>query len=109
MNRRPCTASTPPTSPRAIQARNTLKMLFRKHDSNFRCEDQLNLSLDPVTAGNSMTKRFPRRGAKAAHFCSMRTAPLLNKDRRGCAQIRGRKGLSEAEALRSGIKDHNRF
>jgi hypothetical protein len=27
-------ASTPPTSPRAIQARNTLTMLFRKHDSN---------------------------------------------------------------------------
>jgi phosphomethylpyrimidine synthase len=52
----------------------------------FRCEDVLNLSLDPVTAGNSMTKRFPRRAQKrrtsarfGPHLCSMKITEDVRK------------------------------
>jgi phosphomethylpyrimidine synthase len=37
----------------------------------FRCEDQFNLALDPVTARAFHDETLPAEGAKLAHFCSM--------------------------------------
>jgi len=39
--------------------------------SQFRWEDQFNLSLDPVTAREFHDETLPQDGAKTAHFCSM--------------------------------------
>jgi len=39
--------------------------------SQFRWEDQFNLSLDPETARAFHDETLPMEGAKSAHFCSM--------------------------------------
>jgi phosphomethylpyrimidine synthase len=39
--------------------------------SQFRWEDQFNLSLDPETAREFHDETLPQEGAKTAHFCSM--------------------------------------
>jgi len=39
--------------------------------SQFRWEDQFNLSLDPETAREFHDETLPAEGAKTAHFCSM--------------------------------------
>jgi len=39
--------------------------------SQFRWEDQFNLSLDPETALAFHDETLPMEGAKSAHFCSM--------------------------------------
>src|SRR5439155_13181378 len=39
--------------------------------SQFRWEDQFNLSLDPETARSFHDETLPMEGAKSAHFCSM--------------------------------------
>ena len=40
--------------------------------SQFKWEDQFNLSLDPETARAFHDETLPQEGAKSAHFCSMR-------------------------------------
>ena len=44
---------------------------LRAQPSQFRWEDQFNLSLDPVTAREFHDETLPQEGAKTAHFCSM--------------------------------------
>jgi len=72
----------------------------------FRWEDQFNLGLDPDTAREFHDETLPQQGAKLAHFCSMCgphfCSMKITQDVREYAQ---KHGLSEQEALQSGMKD----
>jgi len=74
--------------------------------SQFRWNDQFNLSLDPETAREFHDETLPQEGAKTArfcsmcgpHFCSMR----ITKDVRRYA---AEQGLSEEAAVKQGLED----
>ena len=75
----------------------------------FRWEDQFNLSLDPETAREFHDETLPQDGAKTAHFCSMCgphfCSMRITEDVRKFA---AEQGVSEAEALTSGMRDKAR-
>jgi phosphomethylpyrimidine synthase len=72
----------------------------------FRWEDQFNLALDPETAREFHDETLPQEGAKTAHFCSMCgphfcSMRITEDVRRYAAE----KGLTESEALESGMQE----
>ena len=73
--------------------------------SQFRWEDQFNLSLDPETAREFHDETLPMEGAKTAHFCSMCgphfCSMRITEDVRKFA---AEQKLSEDEALRAGME-----
>jgi phosphomethylpyrimidine synthase len=73
--------------------------------SQFRWEDQFNLSLDPETAREFHDETLPAEGAKTAHFCSMCgphfCSMRITEDVRKFA---AEQKLSEKEALRAGME-----
>jgi phosphomethylpyrimidine synthase len=75
----------------------------------FRWEDQFNLSLDPETAREFHDETLPAEGAKTAHFCSMCgphfCSMRITEDVRKYAAERG---LTDAEAIESGMQDKKR-
>ena len=74
--------------------------------SQFRWEDQFNLSLDPETAREFHDETWPQEGAKTAHFCSMCgphfCSMRITEDVRRYAQ---EKGLSDEAAITKGLED----
>lgn len=77
--------------------------------SQFRWEDQFNLSLDPETAREFHDETLPQEGAKTAHFCSMCgphfCSMRITEDVRKFA---AEQKLSEEEALRAGMEQKAR-
>jgi len=72
----------------------------------FRWEDQFNLSLDPATAREFHDETLPQEGAKTAHFCSMCGPHFCSmKITEDVRKFAAQHGLSEAEALESGMKE----
>jgi phosphomethylpyrimidine synthase len=72
----------------------------------FRWEDQFNLSLDPVTAREFHDETLPQEGAKSAHFCSMCGPHFCSmKITEDVRKYAAEKGLSEAEALKTGMEE----
>ncbi len=75
----------------------------------FRWDDQFSLSLDPETAREFHDQTLPVESAKLAHFCSMCgpqfCAMRISDDVRKYAE---EKGISEQEAIESGLKDKAR-
>jgi phosphomethylpyrimidine synthase len=72
----------------------------------FRWEDQFNLGLDPVTAREFHDETLPQEGAKSAHFCSMCGPHFCSmKITEDVRKYAAEKGLSEAEALRTGMEE----
>ncbi len=72
----------------------------------FRWEDQFNLSLDPVTAREFHDETLPQEGAKSAHFCSMCGPHFCSmKITEDVRKYAAEKGLSEADALRTGLEE----
>ena len=74
--------------------------------SQFRWEDQFNLSLDPETAREFHDETLPQEGAKSAHFCSMCgphfcSVKITEDVRRYAAE----KGLDEAAAIERGLQE----
>lgn len=70
----------------------------------FRWEDQLNLSLDPVTAREFHDETLPQEGAKTAHFCSMCGPHFCSmKITQDVRKFAAEKGLSDEEALAEGM------
>ena len=74
--------------------------------SQFRWEDQFNLSLDAETARDFHDETLPAEGAKTAHFCSM-CGPhfcgvrIMEDVRRYAAE----KGIEEAQAIEHGLQE----
>ena len=77
--------------------------------SQFRWEDQFNLSLDPVTAREYHDATLPQDGAKSAHFCSMCgphfCSMKITEDVRKYAE---EQKVSEQEALQKGMEQKSR-
>ena len=72
----------------------------------FRWEDQFNLSLDPETAREYHDETLPQEGAKTAHFCSMCGPHFCSmKITEDVRKYAAEKGLSEQQALQSGMSD----
>ena len=74
--------------------------------SQFRWEDQFNLSLDPETAREFHDETLPQEGAKSAHFCSMCgphfcSMRITEDVRRYAAE----KGIDEAAAIERGLQE----
>ena len=74
--------------------------------SQFRWEDQFNLSLDPETAREFHDETLPAEGAKSAHFCSMCgphfcSMRITEDVRRYAAE----KGIDEAAAIEQGLQE----
>jgi phosphomethylpyrimidine synthase len=72
----------------------------------FRWDDQFNLSINPATAREFHDETLPNETAKTVHFCSMCgphfCAMKITEDVRKYAE---EKGLSESEAIRSGMEE----
>ncbi len=77
--------------------------------SQFRWEDQFNLSLDPETAREFHDDTLPQEGAKTAHFCSMCgphfCSMRITEDVRKYA---AEQELSDEQALRSRMEQKSR-
>ncbi len=88
------------------QAREVAGEVWWEQTSQFRWEDQFNLSLDPDTAREFHDETLPAEGAKTAHFCSMCgphfcSMRITEDVRRYAAE----QGVSENEALEKGLKE----
>ena len=88
------------------QAREVAGEVWWEQTSQFRWEDQFNLSLDPETARDFHDETLPSEGAKSAHFCSMCGPHFCNTRitedvRRYAAQ----KGIDEAAAIEHGLQE----
>ena len=87
------------------QAREVAGEVWWEQTSQFRWEDQFNLSLDPETARDFHDETLPSEGAKSAHFCSMCgphfcSMRITEDVRRYAAQ----KGIDEAAAIEHGLQ-----
>ena len=86
--------------------RKAARLRLRAQPSPFRWEDQINLSLDPVTAREFHDETLPQEGAKVAHFCSMCgphfCSMRITEDVRKYAE---EQGVAEAEAIERGLKE----
>jgi phosphomethylpyrimidine synthase len=78
---------------------------LREQTSQFRWEDQFNLSLDPETARSCHDETLPVEGAKSAHFCSMCgphfCSMKITEDVRRYAK---ENAIDESEALDHGLR-----
>ncbi len=75
----------------------------------FRWEDQFNLSLDPETARSYHDETLPQEGAKTAHFCSMCGPHFCSmKITEDVRKYAAKQGLTDAEALASGMQEKAR-
>ena len=91
------------------QAREVAGEVWWEQTSQFRWEDQFNLSLDPETAREWSRpgwrrlhdETLPSEGAKTAHFCSMKITEDVRK-------FAAQQKLSEAEALKAGMEQKAR-
>jgi phosphomethylpyrimidine synthase len=74
--------------------------------SQFRWEDQFNLSLDPETAREFHDETLPAEGAKTAHFCSMCGPHFCSmKITEDVRKYAAEHGLTNAEAIESGMEE----
>ena len=74
--------------------------------SQFRWEDQFNLSLDPETAREFHDETLPQEGAKTAHFCSMCGPHFCSmKITEDVRKYAAEQGIAEAEAIKSGMQE----
>src|ERR1019366_5327304 len=75
----------------------------------FRSEDPINLSIDPVTAREFHDETLPQDGAKTAHFCSMCgphfCSMKITEDMRKYA---AEQGIAEEEALKKGMEEKSK-
>ncbi len=82
---------------------------LRGQSSQFRWEDQFNLSLDPETAREFHDETLPQEGAKAAHFCSMCGPHFCSmKITEDVRKYAAEQELSESEALQAGMEQKSR-
>src|SRR5438046_4333269 len=78
---------------------------LREQTSQFRWEDQFNLSLDPETAREFHDETLPAEGAKSAHFCSMCGPHFCSmKITEDVRKYAAKNGMSEDAALKEGLK-----
>ena len=71
----------------------------------FRWEDQINLSLAPVTAREFHDETLPQEGAKTAHFCSMCGPHFCSmKITEDVRKYAAEQGIAEEEALKKGME-----
>ncbi len=72
----------------------------------FRWEDQFNLGLDPDTAKEFHDETLPKDASKTAHFCSMCGPKFCSmKITQEVRDFAAAKGLSEAQALQTGMAE----
>jgi phosphomethylpyrimidine synthase len=77
--------------------------------SQFRWEDQFNLSLDPETAREFHDETLPAEGAKTAHFCSMCGPHFCSmKITEDVRKYAAEHGLTDAEAIERGLEEKSR-
>jgi hypothetical protein len=82
---------------------------LRGQQSQFRWEDQFNLSLDPVTAREFHDETLPQEGAKTAHFCSMCGPHFCSmKITEDVRKYAAEQGIAEEEALKKGMEEKAR-
>ena len=91
------------------QAREVAGEVWWEQTSQFRWQDQFNLSLDPETARDFHDETLPSEGAKSAHFCSMCgphfcSMRITEDVRKFAAQQK----LSDAEALQAGMEQKSK-
>ena len=73
--------------------------------SQFRWEDQFNLSLDPETAREFHDETLPQEGAKTAHFCSMCGPHFCSmKITEDVRKYAAEQGITEEAAIEKGLK-----
>jgi phosphomethylpyrimidine synthase len=78
---------------------------LRGQTSQFRWEDQFNLSLDPETAREFHDETLPQEGAKTAHFCSMCGPHFCSmKITEDVRKYAAEQGLADDEALKVGLQ-----
>ena len=91
------------------QAREVAGEVWWEQTSQFRWEDQFNLSLDPDTAREFHDETLPAEGAKTAHFCSMCGPHFCSmKITEDVRKFAAQQKLSEAEALKAGMEQKAR-
>jgi len=74
--------------------------------SQFRWEDQFNLSLDPETAREFHDETLPQEGAKTAHFCSMCGPHFCSmKITEDVRKYAAEHGLTNEAAIESGMQE----
>jgi phosphomethylpyrimidine synthase len=80
-----------------------------KFGRQFRWEDHVNLSFDPITAHSFLDETLHQDGAKTAHFCSMCGPHFCSmKDNEDPRKYAAGQGLVEGEALAKGMEDKRR-
>ena len=74
--------------------------------SQFRWEDQFNLSLDPETARSFHDETLPMEGAKSAHFCSMCGPHFCSmKITEDVRKYAAERGIDERSAIEAGLSE----
>jgi phosphomethylpyrimidine synthase len=74
--------------------------------SQFRWEDQFNLSLDPETALAFHDETLPMEGAKSAHFCSMCGPHFCSmKITEDVRKYAAEHAIDESAAIEQGMKE----
>jgi phosphomethylpyrimidine synthase len=74
--------------------------------SQFRWEDQFNLSLDPETALAFHDETLPMEGAKSAHFCSMCGPHFCSmKITEDVRKYAAQQGIEESAAIEQGLRE----
>ena len=74
----------------------------------FRWEDQFNIGLDPDRAKSFHDETLPKDSAKVAHFCSMCGPKFCSmKISQEVRDFAAKKGISEIEALKEGMKEQS--
>ena len=74
--------------------------------SQFRWEDQFNLSLDPETALAFHDETLPMEGAKSAHFCSMCGPHFCSmKITEDVRKYAAQQGIEESAAIKQGLRE----
>lgn len=77
--------------------------------SQFRWEDQFNLSLDPETAREFHDETLPQEGAKTAHFCIMCGPHFCSvKITEDVRKYAAAQNLSNEDALKAGMEQKAR-
>jgi len=75
----------------------------------FRWEDQINLSLDPVTAREFHDETLPQEGANTTHFCSICGSHFCSmKITEDVRKYAAEQGVSEQEALQKWMQEKSR-
>ena len=94
---------------KAFAERKADRPRLRAQPSQFRLEDQFNLSLDPVTARECHDETLPQEGAKTAHFCSICSPHFASmKITEDVRTYAAEQGIAEEEALKKGMEEKSR-